>query len=54
MHEFNMGEFMCNSTAKSRSCRYSTLTTLEQKWSGFEVKAIYLALEGVETYLLDV
>ena len=44
-----MIDYVCNGTAHS-----ATLSTLERKRSSFEAKTPHLALEGVESSLLEV
>ena len=44
---------MC-ATVQSRAARAATLSTLERKRSSFEAKTPHLALEGVESSLLEV
>ena len=41
-------------TVQSRAARTATLSTLERKRSSFEAKMPHLALEGVESSLLEV
>ena len=41
-------------TVRPRATRAATLSTLEQKRSMFEAKTPHPALEGVESYLLEV
>ena len=44
---------MC-ATVQSKAARAATLSTLERKRSSFEAKTPHLALEGVESSLLEV
>ena len=43
-----------SATVQPRAARDAILSALEQKRSMFEAKTPHLALEGVESYLLEV